>query len=152
MILARMYLRQEHYSEAESLLAQVLATRKQISVEQDPSTLAAMQNLAQAYQGQKRYAEAEELYMRVLELRRQVKGEQHRDTISAVESLALLYLETGRYDESESLLLTAFDVCSNDSDLGQSFKQYLGNDLIRLYEAWDKPEKAKRWRAKLRND
>jgi len=66
-----------------------------------------------------------------------------------MHELAVLYKEQARYEEAEKLLLEAVE--------GQRLK--LGDNhphtqksmkiLIALYKAWNKPEKANQWRAKL---
>jgi len=39
-------------------------------------------------------------------------------------------------------------LCNEHADREHSFI----NDLIELYEAWDKPEKAEQWQAKLQRE
>ena len=64
----------------------------------------------------------------------------------------MLYKKQARYEEAEPLLLEAVE--------GRRFKfgdEHPGtlasiNNLIELYEAWGKPEKAEEWRAKLPNN
>ncbi len=71
------------------------------------------------------------------------------DTLESKNDLAVLYKEQARYDKAESLLLeTLEDRCKV---LGEEHPDTLGslNNLIELYEAWGKPEKAEEWRAKL---
>jgi hypothetical protein len=55
----------------------------------------------------------------------------------------------GRYKEAEREFLTALDVSRRL--FGEQHEETLAcmNGLIALYEAWNKPEKAKEWRAKL---
>ncbi len=61
----------------------------------------------------------------------------------------MLYKEQTRYDEAEPLLVEA--VTGRRLKLSDSHPNTLQslNNLIDLYEAWNKPEKAKEWRAKL---
>jgi len=61
----------------------------------------------------------------------------------------MLYKEQARYDEAEPLLLEA--VTGRRLKLGDEHPHTLEslNNLIELYEAWGKPEKANEWRAKL---
>ena len=63
--------------------------------------------------------------------------------------LAVLYKEQGRYEEAEPLLLAAVE--GRHLKLGEKHPHTLEslNNLIDLYEAWNKPEKAEQWRAKL---
>jgi len=60
--------------------------------------------------------------------------------------LAVLYKEQGLYDKAEPLLLEGRRL-----KLGDTHPHTIEsiNNLIELYEAWNKPEKAEQWRAKL---
>ena len=61
----------------------------------------------------------------------------------------MLYKEQARYDEAEPLLVEA--VTGRRLKLSDSHPHTLQslNNLIALYKAWGKPEKAEEWRAKL---
>lgn len=61
----------------------------------------------------------------------------------------MLYKEQVRYDKAEPLLLEALE--ARRLRLGDTRPRTLEsrNNLIKLYEAWNKPEKAEEWRAKL---
>jgi len=61
----------------------------------------------------------------------------------------MLYKEQARYDEAEPLLVEA--VTGRRLKLSDSHPHTLQslNNLIDLYEAWNKPEKANEWRAKV---
>ncbi len=61
----------------------------------------------------------------------------------------MLYKEQDRYEEVEKLLVEAVE--GRLLKLGDTHPHTLQslNNLISLYEAWSKPEKAKEWRAKL---
>jgi len=59
------------------------------------------------------------------------------------------YKEQGRYQDTEELLLEA--VKGRRLKLGDTHPHTFESwhNLIELYEAWGKPEKADEWRAKL---
>ena len=61
-----------------------------------------------------------------------------------------LYKEQARFEEAEPLLLEALK--GRRLNLGDTHPHTLKswNQLIDLYKAWNKPEKAEVWRAKLR--
>jgi tetratricopeptide (TPR) repeat protein len=61
----------------------------------------------------------------------------------------VLYKEKGGYDKAEELLLEA--VKGRRRKLGDEHPHTSESwhNLIEIYEAWGKPEKAKEWRAKL---
>ena len=98
---------------------------------------------------QKRYKEAEKLLTKALEGRKIKLGEDHPHTLQSMHELAILYKEQSDYDKAEPLLLEALK--GRRLKLGDTHPHTLQswNNLIDLYEAWNKPEKAKNWRAKL---
>ncbi len=61
----------------------------------------------------------------------------------------MLYKEKDDYDKAEPLLIQALE--GRRLKLGDTHPHTLEswNNLIELYEAWNKPEKAEEWRAKL---
>jgi hypothetical protein len=63
--------------------------------------------------------------------------------------LAILYKEQEHYEETEELFLEAVE--GRRLTLGDTHPHTLQswNHLIDLYDAWNKPEKAKEWRVKL---
>jgi tetratricopeptide (TPR) repeat protein len=97
---------------------------------------------------QDRYEEALPLAIKTLESRRRVLPDEHPDILESLNDLGLLYVKLGRYQEAETLLLGA--VKGRRLKLGDTHRQTLvsWNNLIELYEAWNKPEKAKEWRAR----
>jgi len=66
-----------------------------------------------------------------------------------MHELAMLYKEQEQYDQAESLLLETIE--GRRLKLGNTHPHTLESlhNLITLYEAWNKPEKAEEWRAKL---
>jgi hypothetical protein len=61
----------------------------------------------------------------------------------------VLYKEQGNYDRAEPLLVEVVE--GRRLKLGDTHPHTLEswNNLIDLYEAWNKPEKAEEWRVKL---
>jgi serine/threonine protein kinase len=76
-------------------------------------------------------------------------GNDHPDTLESLNDIGAMYLKQGRYDEAENRLLEAYK--GRASKLGPEHPMALKslNNLVDLYEAWNKPERAKQWRAKL---
>ena len=72
--------------------------------------------------------------------------EGHLDTPESMKSLPVLYKEKGDYNKAEQLLLEARRLRLGDTHPHTIESM---NNLIELYEAWSKPEKAKWWRSKL---
>jgi hypothetical protein len=66
-----------------------------------------------------------------------------------MSNLAVMYKEQTQYEKTEPLLLKALK--DRRLKLGDTHPHTLEswNNLIELYEAWGKPEKANQWRAQL---
>ncbi len=66
-----------------------------------------------------------------------------------MHELGVLHEEQSQYEEAENLLLKAVE--GRRLKLGDTHPHTLQsiNNLIDLYEAWNKPEEAKEWQAKL---
>ncbi len=98
---------------------------------------------------QKRYEESERLFTEALNSRSHKLGDDHPETLESKNDLAVLYKEQELYDKPEKLLLETLN--GRRLKLGDTHPHTLEswNNLIELYKAWDKPEKADEWRAKL---
>ncbi len=66
-----------------------------------------------------------------------------------MHELATLHKVQARYDEATELMIKAVE--GRRLKLGDTHPHTLGSwhNLIELYEAWNKPEKANEWRARL---
>jgi tetratricopeptide (TPR) repeat protein len=86
------------------------------------------------YREQGRYREAEELFVKAL------NGHPH--TLQTMHELAILYKQQKRYEEAEELLNKVIE--GRRLKLGDTHPYTVEslNNLIDLYEAWSKPEKA----------
>ena len=98
---------------------------------------------------QKHYEKAEKLLTEALEKRKIKLGVDHPRTLQSVHELAMLYKDKGDYDKAETLLLEAVEGRRLKLGDNHPHTQQSLNNLITLYEAWNKPEKAQEWRAKL---
>ena len=76
-------------------------------------------------------------------------GEEHLWTLVVKHGLAVVYKEPARYEEAEPLLLEAANGRIEKLKLQHPKTQESIKALIELYEAWNKPEQAAPWRAKL---
>ena len=112
-------------------------------------TLYAMAVLGRMYLDQQRFDEAESMFAPALEASRRTHGDDHPDTLVRLSDLAQLYFKDGRYAEAEPLLLEQYS--RNEKKSGNNKKKLAPfmNNLIRLYEAWERPNKEKEWHDKL---
>ena len=95
--------------------------------------------------------EAEPYYREALEVYRQVLGDEHPYTLTSINTMGWLLQAQGKLDEAEPLLLEGYTILESSLP-GARRAQKLPpaiERLIKLYDAWGKPDKADEWRAKL---
>lgn len=102
-MLARVYLLEGQWVEAEQLFMQVMETRKMKLGADHPSTLMSMTNLASTFWKQGRWEEAEQLQMQVLQTSRTKLGADHPETLTSMANLAETYMKQGRWEEAKQL-------------------------------------------------
>jgi len=143
------HIAQKHYQEAESLFNKALEIARRRLREEHPLTLRFVNGLAVVHTNLKHFDEAETLLDEALKGRRRELGDDHPETLESKNDLAVLYKEQARYDAAEPLLIEALE--DRRLKLGDQHPHTIEsmNNLITLYEAWNKPETAKTWRAKL---
>jgi tetratricopeptide (TPR) repeat protein len=141
--------KQNRYEEAETLFNRALEGRKLKLGEDHPYTLETINDLGILYRQRQHYEQAERLLTEALEGRKIKLGEDHPHTLTSTYELAVLYQEQAQYGKAEPLLVEALE--GRRLKLGDEHPRTVEslNNLIALYEAWNKPEKAKEWRAKL---
>ena len=130
--------------EAETLLSKALEGRRRVLGEEHPDTQASM-GVVYFQQGQ--YDKAEPLLVKALENELREEGQEMPPPSMYI--LALLHHRQGDYDKAEPLLVELLE--SNQRVLIEGHPHTVAamNELIKLYEAWGKPEKAEQWRSKL---
>ncbi len=100
------------------------------------------------YFQQGRYDQAEPLLVKALENARREEGDEFPLMFSTY-NLALLHHGQGHYDKAEPLLLELLELHQGVLSEGHPNTVTAMNELIKLYEAWEKPQKAQQWRSKL---
>jgi len=96
-------------AEAEPMLRETLAERRQLLGNSHPHTLHSINNLASLCRAQGKLTEAEPLSREALAERRQVLGSSHPDTLTSIGNLALLLRQQGKLAEAEPLFREALD-------------------------------------------
>ncbi|MHC4105686.1 MAG: tetratricopeptide repeat protein, partial [Planctomycetota bacterium] len=148
--LGRLRLAQGRYDDAQNLFTRGIEIgNSELPGKGHPWTLHNVNGLAVLRTKQGNYDEAAHLFQEVLEGRKEKLGDDHPDTMETKNDLGLLYTEQTRYEEAKPLLLEALE--GRRLKLGDTHPHTLEswNNLIDLYEAWNKPDKAEEWRAKL---
>ena len=147
--LAYVYAARGRYDEAEKLFAEALEAFRLLKGDKHPSTLACMQYFAEFHLKQGHHDEAGDLLREALPIAREQLGKGHPRTLTLAHTLAVLYIRQARYENAEPLLLEAYN--GREANLRSEHPRTIDSlrELVRLYEAWGKPDEAANWRAKL---
>ncbi|KAJ6260293.1 hypothetical protein Dda_4518 [Drechslerella dactyloides] len=94
---------QGKWRDAERLQLEAIETRRVMLGEEDPDTLASMNNLASTYWDQGRWKEAEELEVRIADAHKATFGADHLETLVNMSNLATTYWGQGQWKEAEEL-------------------------------------------------
>ncbi|MEJ2705645.1 MAG: serine/threonine-protein kinase, partial [Sedimentisphaerales bacterium] len=139
----------KRYEQAAKLFDEALKGRQLELGDDHPETLETINDLGILYRQQKHYERAEKLLIEALEGRQNELGPDHPHTLETIHELAILYKEQGDYSKAEPLFLQA--IKGRRLKLGDKHPHTIEslNNLIALYKAWNKPEEAEQWRAKL---
>jgi tetratricopeptide (TPR) repeat protein len=148
--LAWMYTETGRYSEAEDLYLRGMEVKRRMDAgEENRYLLERVGELGTMYRKWKKYDKAQEYLKQMLETLKRVFGDEDEQTLDSMILVAELYRDQEKFNDAEQLLLnaeeTAWRVLGDDHEI----TNICVTNLIALYEAWDKPEKADQWRAKL---
>jgi tetratricopeptide (TPR) repeat protein len=91
------------YTDAEPLLAGVLAISEKAMGQEHPNVATSLVNLAALFDDQGQYAKAEPLYERALAIYEKALGTEHPEVATSLNNLALLYKTQGKYEKAEAL-------------------------------------------------
>ncbi|MCZ6689309.1 MAG: serine/threonine-protein kinase [Planctomycetota bacterium] len=150
LVLAKILGTQGNLERAESLLRRILEAQLTLLGEEHSHTLTTMGNLVTALIDQGRLAEAEKLGRRSVEIARKALPEGVMRTAVLQITYGRCLTDLKRYYEAEEQLLNGYrDFLALMGDDHPGTREFL-QDLIDLYAAWGKPEKAKEYRKHLR--
>jgi len=118
-------------------------------------TLVAKQDLANTYLTAGRWADAE-LLLRAVRGGREKSSPGQWRTFLASTQLGSALAGLKRYDEAESLLIRGYEgLKAREAKIAAPNKKHLteaAERIVRLYEAWGKPDQAAAWRKRLGNE
>ena len=123
---------------------------KDIRLIPNANTDRALTGLGRFRLAQGQHDEAEDFFKQGTETgNRELPGKGHPWTLRNVNGLAVLRTRQKQYEEAEPLLIEAIQ--GRRLKLGYTHPHTLESwkNLIDLYEAWNKPEEAAKWRARL---
>jgi serine/threonine protein kinase len=137
--------------DATKLQEEVVAIRKAKLGPEHFSTLQGMINLASMYLQEKRWAEAEALAVECLELLKKAQPDDWRYFLT-MSQLGMALTGLGRYAEAEPHAVGGYEgLKARVEKMPVPLREKLAENLkaiVRLYEAWGKPDKAEEWRRK----
>jgi serine/threonine protein kinase len=147
--LARVYTHRGKYTEAEKLFEEELEALKSTKHVEHPDMIRCMNGQAELFMAQSQFGKAVSTFKEALEISRRILGDDHPWSLTLLNGLAVVYKKQAHYKEAEQLLLEVVE--GRRLKLGDKHPHTIESmkNLIDLYEAWNKPEKAKEWREKL---
>jgi tetratricopeptide (TPR) repeat protein len=134
--------------EAEALCREALALRGRVLPDSHPMVAAILQVLGLSLVEQGRPVEAEPALRESLELRRRGLPAGHWLIASSEGVLGDCLAKRGRFGEAEALLLRSLGQLAGSMGEDHERAVEARRKLVALYEAWGKPSRADRFRAK----
>lgn len=140
-------------AKAELLYGEVVQLARKNLPSADPRIASELANLCRCQLKQNKFTEAEPLLRECLDIRRKASPDDW--TTANTESMlgeALTGLK--HFDEAEPLLLSGYEGMNKRREQipaavrSERLREAVER-LVKLYEAWDKPDSAKRWREEL---
>jgi serine/threonine protein kinase/Tfp pilus assembly protein PilF len=138
-------------ADAEQHFREALEGRRRKLTDEHPDTLNSFNSLAFVLNARERYTESESLLREALPLHERINGIDHWRTAETRSLLGEAICGLGRFNEAEPLLVDGharLDEVLPPIRRGQKLTPAIER-LVRLYEAWDKPEQAAAWEARL---
>ena len=129
------------YDEAEPLCREALAIRRRKSPDH-PRVASALLVLGRIHLGRDDPAAAEPLLRECLAASRQRMSPGHWRIAAAQSELGNCLTALRRYEEAEGILLDSFAVLNDANPGNPSLVRQTAERLVRLYEAWQKPDQA----------
>jgi serine/threonine protein kinase/tetratricopeptide (TPR) repeat protein len=150
--LARAYRDVGDLGKAESVCRVALTrARKSLSLN-DPPAFRALTTLGWVLLDEKKWPEAEQVFRECLDVRQKYQPNAWA-TFDTRSLLGEALLGQGRFAEAEPLIVSGFEGMNRlEATIPKPSKAQFANAsrrVIRLYEAWGKPDQAKSWKAKL---
>jgi len=147
--LALIYKSQGKYDLALPLYEAALEGRRRVLGADHPGTLTSMNNLGVLHMSQGNHDLALPLLEAAFEEQARRLGEDHAGTLTAMSNLGRCLTEQGAYGEAEPLLLSLYSRRLKLLGAKHQIVVRSVGRLVYLYDRWDRPDEAARWRAKL---
>jgi hypothetical protein len=126
------------------MLLEALVIKRQVFGERHTSTAYSLHSMATIYDLRGDAATAEPLHREAVAIVVSALGEQHSHTVLFQLALASNLTVLGRFEEAETLLLGVQALSENTGGNGNA--RLVRQKLAGLYDAWEKPDEAARYR------
>jgi non-specific serine/threonine protein kinase/serine/threonine-protein kinase len=146
--LAWLYMLQRRFDVAEPLYLEVLERAPQALGADHPYLPAYTGNLAAMYNRQERWEEGELTYREAVGLARHILPEGAFEIGMLLKGHGTALRALGRWEAAEAALLESHELLR--ASRGEEFAgtQRVGEELVRLYETWGRPDQAAEFRAR----
>jgi tetratricopeptide (TPR) repeat protein/tRNA A-37 threonylcarbamoyl transferase component Bud32 len=152
IILASIYESLGRWAEAERLYREVLSRRRKAVKADSPLLAGDLVALGQNLLEQSRWSEAEELLHEALAIREKATPDDWA-RYDAMSLLGAALLGQGRHAEAEPLVVVGYEgMKAREARMPVPNRIRLpkaAGRIVRLYEEWNKPDRATEWKAKL---
>ena len=140
--LARVYLQQRRYQNAEPLYLELVSLWEEVAGPESAEMAGSLHNLGEIYRLTDRFDLAETTHQRGLAVRRELFGERSIEAAEGLRSVAVVLTEAAQFERAEPLLWDALNIYQEN--LGPESPLVLGGleDLITLYRAQGASEQA----------
>ena len=149
--LARFRVSQSDMEGAEPYLRRTIQIDREFWPGGDGRLALPLALLGESQLAQEKYAEAEEVLQESLELREQMDpaSPEYPKRFETMQALGAAVLGQGRLAEAEELLLRAVEGLRSQPKISSKHVRDALEQLVRLYETWNRPDQAETWRAQL---
>ena len=140
---------QGRFDEAMPYYTEALEASQRTLGNEHPDTLKIINNMGWLRKQQGNYEAALPYFTKALEGHRKVLGDEHLTTLRSIVAMGILRKSQGKYEEAMPYYVEALE--TQRRVLGAEHPDTLLsiNALIKLYDAWDKPEQAQQYREML---
>jgi hypothetical protein len=111
-----------------------------------------MTNLGKLYCDMRRLDQAYAVYGEALTRSRKVLGEDHPKTLITMIGLAEVHAARKQFEDAEQILTDAIARATRVLGENSSITRQMIAEMVKLYDAWNKPDKAAQWQQRLPAD
>ncbi len=149
--LSASYCEAKEFAKALPLLEELLQFHSAKNGNKHPDTLVTMNNLSLAYHEAGRFEQAAKMRTDLLKLASAMFGPKNIRTVGSMLNLAMTELQLKQYAEAEQHLQKVWDDSQQfPPQIKATILLPTAQELVKLYEAWEKPEALAKWQAELK--